>query len=158
MLNIALFGPPGAGKGTQSKMLVEKYNLAYISTGDIFRSSQAKDVPIKDWVKLAVNRAKASGEPCVFWLDANRGHDKEIIKKVNKYLPEFDTAGLDIQIMDPVAAMKFSLKLVREGKNAIAVTGNVLRDYLTDLFPILELGTSARMLSMASTARSVVSQ
>jgi len=119
-----------------------------VSKDDIYRSSQAKDVPIKDWVKLAVNRAKASGEPCVFWLDANRGHDKEIIKKVNKYLPEFDTAGLDIQIMDPVAAMQFSLKLVREGKNSIAVTGNVLRDYLTDLFPILELGTSARMLSI----------
>ncbi len=119
-----------------------------VSKDDIYRSSQAKDVPIKDWVKLAVNRTKASGEPCVFWLDANRGHDTEIIKKVNKYLPEFDTAGLDIQIMDPVAAMKFSLKLVREGKNVIAVTGNVLRDYLTDLFPILELGTSARMLSI----------
>jgi isocitrate dehydrogenase len=119
-----------------------------VSKDDIYRSSQVKDVPIKDWVKLAVNRAKASGEPCVFRLDANRGHDTEIIKKVNKYLPEFDTAGLDIQIMDPVSAMKFSLKLVREGKNVIAVTGNVLRDYLTDLFPILELGTSARMLSI----------
>ncbi len=119
-----------------------------VSTGDIYRSSQAKDIPIKDWVKLAVNRAKASGEPCVFWLDEKRGHDQQIIAKVNKYLPEFDTAGLDIQIMDPVAAMKFSLKLVRDGKNAIAVTGNVLRDYLTDLFPILELGTSARMLSI----------
>jgi isocitrate dehydrogenase len=119
-----------------------------VSTGDIYRSSQTKDVPIKDWVKLAVNRAKASGEPCVFWLDEKRGHDQEIIKKVNKYLPEFDTTGLDIQIMAPVEAMKFSLKLVREGKNAIAVTGNVLRDYLTDLFPILELGTSARMLSI----------
>ncbi len=119
-----------------------------VSTGDIYRSSQAKDVPIKDWVKLAVNRAKASGEPCIFWLDEKRGHDQQIIAKVNKYLPEFDTTGLDIQIMAPVAAMKFSLKLVREGKNAIAVTGNVLRDYLTDLFPILELGTSARMLSI----------
>jgi isocitrate dehydrogenase len=119
-----------------------------VSTGDIYRSSQAKDIPIKDWVKLAVTRAKASGEPCVFWLDEKRGHDQQIIAKVNKYLPEFDTAGLDIQIMDPVSAMKFSLKLVRDGKNAIAVTGNVLRDYLTDLFPILELGTSARMLSI----------
>lgn len=119
-----------------------------VSKDDIYRSSQVKDIPIKDWVKLAVNRAKVSGEPCVFWLDANRGHDTEIIKKVNKYLPEFDTAGLDIQIKDPVSAMKFSLKLVREGKNVIAVTGNVLRDYLTDLFPILELGTSARMLSI----------
>ena len=119
-----------------------------VSTGDIYRSSQAKDIPIQDWVKLAVNRAKASGEPCVFWLDEKRGHDAQMIKKVQKYLPDHDTTGLDIQIMDPVAAMKFSLKLVREGKNAIAATGNVLRDYLTDLFPILELGTSARMLSI----------
>ena len=119
-----------------------------VSTGDIYRSSQTKDIPIKDWVKLAVSRAKASGEPCIFWLDEKRGHDQQIIAKVNKYLPEFDTAGLDIQIMPPVDAMKFSLKLVRQGKNAIAATGNVLRDYLTDLFPILELGTSARMLSI----------
>ncbi|MDT8442653.1 MAG: NADP-dependent isocitrate dehydrogenase [Desulfuromonadales bacterium] len=119
-----------------------------VSTGDIYRSSQTKDIPIKDWVKLAVNRAKASGEPCVFWLDENRGHDQQIIAKVNKYLPEHDTTGLDIQIMPPLDAMKFSLKLVREGKNVIAATGNVLRDYLTDLFPILELGTSARMLSI----------
>ncbi len=119
-----------------------------VSKDDIYRSSQAKDIPIKDWVKLAVNRAKASGEPCVFWLDEKRGHDQQIIAKVNKYLPECDTAGLDIQIMAPLDAMKFSLKLVREGKNAIAATGNVLRDYLTDLFPILELGTSARMLSI----------
>ena len=119
-----------------------------VSKDDIYRSSQAKDIPIKDWVKLAVNRAKASGEPCVFWLDEKRGHDQQIIKKVNNYLPEFDTTGLDIQIMPPVEAMKFSLKLVRQGKNVIAATGNVLRDYLTDLFPILELGTSARMLSI----------
>jgi len=142
------FEAPSAGKfqvvASNGTVLLEQP----VSKDDIYRSSQAKDVPIKDWVKLAVSRAKASGEPCIFWLDANRGHDKEIIKKVNKYLPEFDTAGLDIQIMDPVAAMKFSLKLVREGKNAISVTGNVLRDYLTDLFPILELGTSARMLSI----------
>ncbi len=119
-----------------------------VSKDDIYRSSQVKDIPIQDWVKLAVNRAKASGEPCIFWLDANRGHDTEIIKKVNKYLPNHDTTGLDIQIMPPREAMAFSLKLVRQGKNAIAVTGNVLRDYLTDLFPILELGTSARMLSI----------
>ncbi|MCK4621712.1 MAG: NADP-dependent isocitrate dehydrogenase [Desulfuromonadales bacterium] len=142
------FEAPSAGKfqvvNAAGTVLLEQP----VETGDIYRSSQAKDIPIKDWVKLAVTRAKASGEPCIFWLDANRGHDTEIIKKVNKYLPEFDTAGLDIQIMEPVAAMKFSLKLVREGKNAIAVTGNVLRDYLTDLFPILELGTSARMLSI----------
>ncbi|MBN1956642.1 MAG: NADP-dependent isocitrate dehydrogenase [Desulfuromonadales bacterium] len=119
-----------------------------VSKGDIYRSSQAKDIPIKDWVKLAVNRAKASGEPVVFWLDKNRGHDAQMIKKVEKYLPEFDSAGLNIQIMDPVAAMKFSLERVRKGENTIAATGNVLRDYLTDLFPILELGTSARMLSI----------
>lgn len=119
-----------------------------VSTGDIYRSSQAKDVPIKDWVKLAVNRAKASGEPAIFWLDENRGHDAEIIKKVNKYLPEHDTTGLDLRIMPPVEAMKFSLERVRKGLNTISVTGNVLRDYLTDLFPILELGTSARMLSI----------
>ncbi|WP_321390658.1 NADP-dependent isocitrate dehydrogenase [uncultured Desulfuromusa sp.] len=119
-----------------------------VSTGDIYRSSQAKDIPIKDWVKLAVNRAKASGEPAIFWLDEKRGHDQQIIAKVNKYLPEFDTTGLDIRIMNPVDAMKFSLERVRKGLNTISVTGNVLRDYLTDLFPILELGTSARMLSI----------
>ncbi len=119
-----------------------------VETGDIFRACQAKDVPIKDWVKLAVNRAKDSGEPTIFWLDENRGHDAEIIKKVNKYLPEFDTTGLDIRIMKPVDAMNFSLERVRKGLNTISVTGNVLRDYLTDLFPILELGTSARMLSI----------
>ncbi len=119
-----------------------------VSKGDIYRSCQAKDIPIKDWVKLAVNRAKASGEPVVFWLDEKRGHDAQIIKKVNKYLPEFDTTGLDIQIMAPVDAMKYSLVRVRKGLNTISATGNVLRDYLTDLFPILELGTSARMLSI----------
>ncbi|MEJ2491524.1 MAG: NADP-dependent isocitrate dehydrogenase [Desulfuromonadales bacterium] len=119
-----------------------------VSTGDIYRSSQAKDIPIKDWVKLAVNRAKDSGEPAIFWLDEKRGHDAQIIKKVKKYLPEFDTTGLDIRIMAPVDAMKFSLERVRKGLNTISVTGNVLRDYLTDLFPILELGTSARMLSI----------
>ncbi len=119
-----------------------------VETGDIFRACQTKDVPIKDWVKLAVNRAKASGEPAVFWLDEKRGHDREIIKKVNKYLPEFDTKGLDLRIMPPVDAMKFSLERIRKGLNTISVTGNVLRDYLTDLFPILELGTSARMLSI----------
>ncbi len=119
-----------------------------VEKGDIYRACQAKDIPIKDWVKLAVNRGKASGEPVVFWLDENRGHDAEIIKKVNKYLPEFSPEGLDIQILPPVEAMKFSLQRVRKGENTIAATGNVLRDYLTDLFPILELGTSARMLSI----------
>ncbi|MDA3861404.1 MAG: NADP-dependent isocitrate dehydrogenase [Melioribacteraceae bacterium] len=119
-----------------------------VETGDIFRMSQAKDEPIKDWVKLAVNRAKASGSPTIFWLDENRGHDSEIIKKVNIYLPEYNTSDLDIRIMEPVEAMKFTLERVRKGLDTISVTGNVLRDYLTDLFPILELGTSARMLSI----------
>jgi isocitrate dehydrogenase len=119
-----------------------------VEKGDIFRACQVKDVPIKDWIKLAVTRAKASGEPAIFWLDEKRGHDAEIIKKVNEYLPEFDTTGLDIRIMNPVDAMKFSVERIRKGLNTISVTGNVLRDYLTDLFPILELGTSARMLSI----------
>jgi isocitrate dehydrogenase len=119
-----------------------------VEKGDIFRMCQAKDAPIKDWVKLAVTRAKASGSPAIFWLDEKRGHDREIIAKIKKYLPEFDTTGLDIQIMTPVDAMIFTLERVRKGLNTISVTGNVLRDYLTDLFPILELGTSARMLSI----------
>lgn len=119
-----------------------------VEQGDIFRMCQTKDEAIKDWVKLAVRRAKASGSPAVFWLDENRGHDNEIIKKVKKYLPENDTAGLEIKILKPVDAMKFSLDRVRMGLDTISVTGNVLRDYLTDLFPILELGTSARMLSI----------
>ena len=119
-----------------------------VEKGDIFRACQTKDDAIKDWVKLAVNRAKASGSPAVFWLDENRGHDAEIIKKVNQYLPEHDTTGLEIKILKPVDAMKYTLERVRKGLDTISVTGNVLRDYLTDLFPILELGTSARMLSI----------
>ena len=119
-----------------------------VEKGDIYRSSQTKDIPIQDWVKLSVNRAKASGQPCVFWLDANRGHDQQIIAKVNKYLPDYDTSGLEIKIMPPREAMAFSLERIRKGESTIAATGNVLRDYLTDLFPILELGTSARMLSI----------
>ncbi|MCP4143990.1 MAG: NADP-dependent isocitrate dehydrogenase [bacterium] len=119
-----------------------------VETGDIFRMCQTKDESIADWVKLAVNRAKASGSPAIFWLDENRGHDAEIIKKVNAYLPNHDTSGLNIQIMTPLNAMHFSLERIRKGEDTIAVTGNVLRDYLTDLFPILELGTSARMLSI----------
>ncbi|MBI5324440.1 MAG: NADP-dependent isocitrate dehydrogenase [Ignavibacteriae bacterium] len=119
-----------------------------VEKGDIFRMCQAKDAPIRDWVKLAVRRARATGSPAIFWLDENRGHDREIIKKVNKYLPGEDTKGLDIRIMKPVDAMKFTLERVRKGLDTISVTGNVLRDYLTDLFPILELGTSARMLSI----------
>jgi isocitrate dehydrogenase len=119
-----------------------------VEVGDIFRMCQAKDAPIRDWVRLAVHRAKVTGSPAIFWLDERRGHDAEIIKKVKKYLPEHDTTGLDIRIMTPVEAMKFSLERIRKGEDTISVTGNVLRDYLTDLFPILELGTSARMLSI----------
>lgn len=119
-----------------------------VEKGDIFRACQAKDDAIRDWVKLAVNRSKTSGSPAVFWLDENRGHDAEIIKKVNAYLPEHDTTGLEIKILPPVDAMKYTLERVRKGLDTISVTGNVLRDYLTDLFPILELGTSARMLSI----------
>ncbi|TEW52473.1 NADP-dependent isocitrate dehydrogenase [Psychromonas algicola] len=119
-----------------------------VEQGDIWRMCQAKDVPIRDWVRLAVSRAQATGQPAIFWLDENRAHDKNLIAKVNTYLKDHDTTGLDIQILSPVDACKFSLQRVKEGKNTISVTGNVLRDYLTDLFPILELGTSAKMLSI----------
>jgi isocitrate dehydrogenase len=124
-----------------------------VEQGDIFRACQAKDEAIRDWVKLAVTRARAAGVPTVFWLDENRGHDAEIIKKVKAYLTEHDTTGLEIGIMKPVEAMKFALERIRRGEDTIAVTGNVLRDYLTDLFPILELGTSARMLSIVPLLR-----
>ncbi len=119
-----------------------------VEAGDIWRMSRAKDIPIKDWVRLAVERAKLTGDPAIFWLDENRAHDANMIKKVNTYLNEHDTTGLDIKIMDPQAAMAYTLERVRAGKDTISVTGNVLRDYLTDLFPILELGTSAKMLSI----------
>ena len=119
-----------------------------VEAGDIWRMCQVKDAPIQDWVKLAVNRSRASNTPAVFWLNENRAHDAELIKKVNTYLPQHDTDGLDIRIMDPVAATQFSLERIKDGKDTISVTGNVLRDYLTDLFPILELGTSAKMLSI----------
>jgi isocitrate dehydrogenase len=119
-----------------------------VETGDIWRMCQVKDAPIKDWVKLAVSRAKATGNPAIFWLDETRAHDAELIKKVHLYLKDHDTSGLDIQIMEPSAATKFSLQRTKEGKDTISVSGNVLRDYLTDLFPILELGTSAKMLSI----------
>ncbi|MFO7618562.1 MAG: NADP-dependent isocitrate dehydrogenase, partial [Thermoplasmata archaeon] len=115
---------------------------------DIWRACQAKDLPVQDWVKLAVARARATGWPTVFWLDRNRAHDRNLIEKVNRYLADHDTDGLDIRIMDPTEAAKFSCQLIKEGKNAISVSGNVLRDYLTDLFPILEVGTSAKMLSI----------
>jgi isocitrate dehydrogenase len=119
-----------------------------VERGDIWRMCQTKDTPIQDWVKLAVNRARATGCPTIFWLDAHRAHDANLIAKVNEYLAHHDTTGLDIQILAPVTAMRFTCEQIKAGKNVISVTGNVLRDYLTDLFPILELGTSAKMLSI----------
>ncbi len=119
-----------------------------VAAGDIWRMCQTKDVPLRDWVKLAVTRARATGDPAIFWLDENRAHDANLIAKVKQYLPEHDTEGLQIEIMAPEAAITFSLERIRRGENTISVTGNVLRDYLTDLFPILELGTSAKMLSV----------
>ncbi len=129
---------------TSGKVLLEHP----VKAGDIWRMCQAKDAPIRDWIKLAVKRARATGTPAVFWLDKNRSHDAELIKKVEEYLPMHDTDGLDIRIMAPEEATRFSLERMKEGKDTISVTGNVLRDYLTDLFPILELGTSAKMLSI----------
>ncbi|KJJ39578.1 NADP-dependent isocitrate dehydrogenase [Aequorivita vladivostokensis] len=119
-----------------------------VEKGDIWRMCQVKDLPVQDWVKLAVERARATGNPAVFWLDENRAHDAELIKKVNKYLPEHNTEGLEIKILSPEKATEYTLERVKAGKDTISVTGNVLRDYLTDLFPILELGTSAKMLSI----------
>jgi isocitrate dehydrogenase len=129
-----------AGGKTLLEQIVER--------GDIFRGCQTKDEPIRDWVKLGVTRARATGTPAVFWLDADRGHDAEIIQKVKTYLGDHNLSGLEIKILKPIDAMKFSLERIRRGEDTISVTGNVLRDYLTDLFPILELGTSARMLSI----------
>ncbi len=119
-----------------------------VESGDIFRMCQVKDAPIQDWVKLGVRRARLTNTPAVFWLDANRAHDAQVIAKVEKYLKDQDTSGLDIRILAPVEAIKFSLDRIREGQDTISITGNVLRDYLTDLFPIMELGTSAKMLSI----------
>lgn len=142
------FEAPGNGKvravDTAGKTLLEQD----VEQGDIFRMCQAKDAPIQDWVKLAVSRARLSNTPAVFWLDKNRAHDAQIIRKVERYLKDHDTSGLDIRIMTPEEAIQFSLDRIRAGKDTISVTGNVLRDYLTDLFPILELGTSAKMLSI----------
>ncbi|WP_456460959.1 NADP-dependent isocitrate dehydrogenase [Reichenbachiella sp.] len=126
------------------KVLIEQP----VGEGDLFRMCQVKDAPIQDWVKLAVSRAKATGSPAVFWLDENRAHDAQLIAKVNTYLKDHDTTGLELLIKSPVEATKYSLERIKEGKDTISVTGNVLRDYLTDLFPILELGTSAKMLSI----------
>ncbi|MGB0669898.1 MAG: NADP-dependent isocitrate dehydrogenase [Rhodospirillales bacterium] len=137
------------GNGTIRVVVDGKTILEHkVEGGDIWRMCQAKDAPIRDWVKLAVRRARLSGQPAVFWLDANRAHDAELIKKVNAYLPEHDTSGLDIQIMSPVDATRYSLARMAKGEDTISCTGNVLRDYLTDLFPIMEVGTSAKMLSI----------
>jgi isocitrate dehydrogenase len=129
---------------SSGKILLEQA----VEKDDIFRACQTKDAPVKDWVKLAVTRARLSNTPAIFWLDKNRAHDAEIIAKVNLYLKDHDTKGLDIQILSPIEAMKLTLERIRNGKDTISVTGNVLRDYLTDLFPILEVGTSAKMLSI----------
>jgi len=142
------FKSPGNGTirvvSASGKVLLEHK----VEDGDIWRMCQVKDAPIQDWVKLAVNRARATGSPAIFWLDKNRAHDAELIKKVNRYLPNHDTKGLDIRTMPPAEATRLSLERIKDGKDTISVTGNVLRDYLTDLFPILEIGTSAKMLSI----------
>ncbi|MDH5767218.1 MAG: NADP-dependent isocitrate dehydrogenase, partial [Gammaproteobacteria bacterium] len=119
-----------------------------VEQGDIWRACQTKDLPIQDWVKLGVTRARLTGQPAIFWLDKNRAHDANLIKKVEVYLKDHDTSGLEIKIMSPVDSTRYTLERIKQGENTISVTGNVLRDYLTDLFPILELGTSAKMLSI----------
>jgi isocitrate dehydrogenase len=119
-----------------------------VEAGDIWRGCQTKDIPIRDWVKLAITRARATGAPAVFWLDKNRAHDANLIEKVGRYLHEHNTEGLEIKTMSPVEATQYSVDRIRRGEDTISVTGNVLRDYLTDLFPIMELGTSAKMLSI----------
>jgi isocitrate dehydrogenase len=143
------FIAPGAGT---IRVVVESSGetllAQQVDEGDIFRSCQAKDIAIRDWVKLAIRRARATGAPAVFWLDRNRAHDAQVIAKVEAYLADHDTTGLQIRILPPVEAMKYSLERIRQGLDTISVTGNVLRDYLTDLFPILEIGTSAKMLSI----------
>ena len=142
------FQSPGTGSirvvDSNDNVLIEQP----VEAGDIFRMCQVKDAPIQDWVKLAVNRSRTTGSPAVFWLDETRAHDSQLIKKVNTYLPNHDIDGLDIRILAPVKATRFSLERIKAGQDTISVTGNVLRDYLTDLFPILELGTSAKMLSI----------
>ena len=142
------FEIPAAGKVRVSDATGTAIFEHDVEAGDIWRMCQTKDIAVRDWVKLAVSRARATGSPAVFWLNAQRAHDAELIRKVKAYLPEHDTAGLDIQIMPPVEATKHALQRCKDGKDTISVTGNVLRDYLTDLFPILELGTSAKMLSI----------
>ncbi len=142
------FEIPGSGSVRVVNKAGETVLEHSVEEGDIWRMCQTKDAPVKNWIGLAVRRARETGDPAIFWLDENRAHDAKLIEKVNKYLPEFDTDGLDIQIMSPEKAMRYSLDRIKDGKDTISVTGNVLRDYLTDLFPILELGTSAKMLSI----------
>lgn len=142
------FEIPAAGTVRVKNAAGETLLKHAVEAGDIWRACQTKDIPVQDWVKLAVARARATGAMAVFWLDENRAHDREVIAKVERYLPDHDTAGLDLRIMAPVDACAFSLARMRQGKDTISVTGNILRDYLTDLFPILELGTSAKMLSI----------
>jgi isocitrate dehydrogenase len=142
------FVMPGSGSvrvsDSSGQVLIEHA----VDEGDIWRACQTKDAPVQDWVKLAVNRARLSGTPAVFWLDKNRAHDAQVLAKIERYLPQHDTTGLDIRILPPAEAAKFSLERIKQGLDTISVTGNVLRDYLTDLFPILEVGTSAKMLSI----------
>jgi isocitrate dehydrogenase len=142
------FEIPASGTVRVTNQAGETVMAHRVEAGDIYRMCQTKDVPIRDWVKLAVTRARITGDPAVFWLDKERSHDALLVEKVNKYLPEHDTAGLQFEILAPNDAMVFSLERIRKGLNTISVTGNVLRDYLTDLFPIMELGTSAKMLSV----------
>jgi isocitrate dehydrogenase len=142
------FEVPSDGKITVLDQDLSTLMEHQVSEGDIWRMCQVKDLAVQDWVKLAVNRARATNSPAVFWLDEDRAHDAQIIKKVHKYLPDHDTSGLEIKILSPEKATQFTLERVRNGEDTISVTGNVLRDYLTDLFPILELGTSAKMLSI----------
>ena len=142
------FEIPHAGTVRVVDKMGKVLSLHTVETGDIWRMCQTKDAPVRDWVKLAVTRARLSGTPAIFWLDPARAHDAKLITRVNTYLKDHDTKGLDIRILDPVAATKLSLETIKAGKDIISVTGNVLRDYLTDLFPILELGTSAKMLSI----------
>jgi isocitrate dehydrogenase len=139
---------PDAGTVTVTNAKGEVIFEHAVETGDIWRMAQTKDESIKDWVKLAVNRSRLSDTPAIFWLDDHRAHDRNLIEKVKKYLPEHDTTGLDISVNSPVHAIRLSCERAKEGKDTISVTGNVLRDYLTDLFPILELGTSSKMLSI----------
>jgi isocitrate dehydrogenase len=142
------FEVPADGKITVLDQDLDTVIEHEVSEGDIWRMCMVKDLPVQDWVKLAVSRARATHSPAIFWLDEDRAHDAQLIKKVNNYLPNHDTSGLEIKILSPEKATKYTLERVRKGQDTISVTGNVLRDYLTDLFPILELGTSAKMLSI----------